>query len=286
MHVMWYEYKMVPEAFDSILNALQYVKGTPEINICLNHQTYIETPIQDTPADMFAEILDHPIFKIANVTIKTDAEPFYNIGDWRREQYNQTEGYTMWGESDCIYPYDTFYILENLQINHPHILTFSSRKMWDETWKEVEFIGLDKYSYVDCDQTCPQEMLHHDRNIMTQARLDEINDAQGDINIIQLNRVKFDGAMLTLSAGLPAPFIAPGQQITHEDFVAQQYFQHLNIPQYHIKNRLKGENKYHPLKRTNTNQKNPAGNRSDLVFNKIAQASQLAMTTFLREKLI
>lgn len=284
MHIMWYEYKMVPEALDSLYNAMQYASKKPIINICLNHQTYLEKPIDGTPADMFSEITSHPVFQFANVIEKTDSEPFYGIGDWRREQYNPVDGYTMWGESDCIIPYDTFYILENIKIHHPHILTFSSRKMWDETWSEVEFIGLDKYSYADMDQTCPTE-LRFNGAVLSQAQLDEINDAEGDVKISRVERIKFDGAMFTLSAGLPTPFIAPGQQITHEDFCAQQYFQYLRIPQYHIKNRMKGHNGYHPLKRMNTYDKNMVGHRSDLKFSDVAERSKAAMIRFLQEKI-
>lgn len=274
---------MVPEALDSLYNAVKFASNVPKINICLNHQTYLETPIEGTPKDMFEEILGHPVFDIANVTIKTDDDPLYNIGDWRREQYSD-EGYTMWGESDCIIPYDTFYILENLHIPHPHILSFASRKMWDNTWSEVEFVGLDKYSYKDMDETCPKD-LHFNGTILNQKRLDEINDEQGDIEIVKLNKVKFDGAMFTLSPGLPTPFIAPGQHITHEDFCAQIYFQFLNIPQYHIKNRLKGHNGYHPLKRMNTYDKNMVGHRSDLKFSDVAERSKQAMNKFLQQKI-
>lgn len=289
MHIMWYETKMVIESLDSLANALKYAKNNPQINICLNHQTHLERPIDGSPADMFAEILNHPIFEIANVFEKTDSEPFYGIGDWRREQYNQHEGYTVWGESDCIYPYDTFYILENIKINHPHILTFGCRLMWDDTWREVEFIGLDQYRYEDYTswtdhKTCPSE-LRYNGCVLTQEMLDNINDAQGDIDIIKLQKPKFDGALLALSAGLPTPFIAPNQQITHEDFCAQLYFDYLGIPQYHVKNRLKGENKMHPLKRMNTHDKEMAGAaRSDDKFKIIADRSKKAMYEFLNEK--
>lgn len=283
MHIMWYEYKMVPEALNSLYNALQYSKNNPKINICLNYQTYLETPIEGTPEDMFNEILDHPIFKIANITKKTNDEPFYGIGDWRREQYNEN-GYTVWGESDCIMPYDLFYILENLKIDHPHILSFSSRKMWDSSWREVEFIGLEKYSYEDMDEKCPPNF-HFNGTVLDQETLDSINDKQGDICITKIDKIKFDGALFTLSSGLPTPFIAPGQQLTNEDFCAQQYFQYLNIPQYHIKNRLKGHNGYHPLKRVNTHENKMIGHRSENSFVEIAEKSKQAMYKFLQEKI-
>lgn len=283
MHIMWYEAKMVIEALDSLQNALQYSKYSTTINICLNTQTYLEKPIEGTSKEMFSEVEKHPVLQKANVIYKTDDEPFYGIGDWRREQYSN-EGYTVWGESDCIIPYDLFYILENLDIPNPHVLTFGSRKMWDASWKEVEFIGLDKYSYEDMDKTCPTEY-HFNGCVLNQEKLDEINDAVGNPIIIPINTIKFDGALLTLSPGLPTPFIAPGQQITHEDLCMMYYFNYLKIPQYHVKNRMKGHNGYHPLKRTNTYNKNMVGHRSENEFLKIAESSKQAMYKFLQEKM-
>lgn len=282
LHIMWYEYKMVPEALDSLYNAIQYAKNVPEIRICLNEQTYLERPIDGTPREMFDEIMGHPIFKIAKVIRKTNDDPLYNIGDWRREQYNSDDGYTVWGESDCVMPYDFFYILENFQINYPHILTFSTRKMWDSTWDEVEFVGLDKHDRVTMDQTLPPELRDNGTNIiLTQETIDRINDEQGDVDIIRVNRVKFDGALVCLSGGLPHPFIAPEQRLTHEDFCAQIFFQMHNIPQFHVKNRLKGHNAYHPLKRQNTLDKEKVGHRFDIKFEEVAKSSRQSMENFL-----
>jgi hypothetical protein len=284
MHIMWYEYKMVPEALDSIQNALQYSKNPPEIRICLNEQTYLETPIKGTPRKMFDEIKDHPIIKQANVIRKTDNDDFYNIGDWRREQYEFDAKYTTWGESDCILPYDFFYIIENVDINFPHILSVSTRKMWDYTWKEIEFIGLDKYDYSDMDDTCPSE-LRFNGITLTQEMLDKINDEQSGPEIVPLKRIKFDGALTCFSGGLPHPFIAPGQHITHEDLCAMIFFQRHGIPQFVIKNRMRSHNGFHKLKRTNTIDTKMIGYRSDDKFTQIANDSKLAMEKFLQIKI-
>ena len=182
MHVMWYESEMMNETIDSLSNALQYAKGKVDIEICLNSQTYLEKPEKGEASDMFHSFQNHPIMEIANITYKTDEDPFYNIADWRRDKYNQN-GYTVWGESDCLLPYDLFFILEQLQLTgqfiDPHTLSFSSRKMWDDSWSEVEFDGLEKYTY--------KELLHkplHRKKRITQEELDEINEKQGITNII------------------------------------------------------------------------------------------------------
>ena len=59
---------------------------------------------------MFKKFLNHPVLENTTLIHKTDKDNFYNIGDWRREQYNEY-GYTIWGESDCLMPDDMFYIL-------------------------------------------------------------------------------------------------------------------------------------------------------------------------------
>ena len=60
---------------------------------------------------MFDEFMDHDIIKMADITYKGPNDDFYNIGDWRREQYDKNAKYTIWGETDTIYPHDLFYTL-------------------------------------------------------------------------------------------------------------------------------------------------------------------------------
>ena len=56
------------------------------------------------------------------------------------------------------------------------------------------------------------------------------------------------------------------------------YVQQNNIPQYHVKNRLKGHNYYHPQKRTNTD-----ATRDDKVWKKYSEKSMNAMHEFLEK---
>ena len=282
MHIMWYETLMVVESLDSLMNTMKYTKSVPTINLCLNYQTYLETPLDGVPKDMFDKLKKHPIFKIANVFEKTDKDPLYNVADWRREMYSN-DGYTMWGESDCIYPYDCFYILENLDIDYPHIITFANRKMWDDTWKDVEFVGLEKYSY-DKLEECPSD-LRYNGNALNQESLDIINMEQGDIIINTINPVKFDGAMTTLSPGLPTPFIAPNLHLTHDDLCAQLSFQLAGIPQYNVTNRMKGENKYHKYKRYNVKESMHLGHRKDEKMLKIKTDAKITINNFFKKNI-
>jgi len=275
MHIMWYESEMMNETLDSLSNALQYAKGKVDIEICLNSQTYLEKPERGEASDMFDIFLNHPIMEIANITTKTDKDPFYNIADWRREIYN-SKGYTIWGESDCLLPYDLFFILEQLQLSgqliDPHTMSLSSRKMWDETWSDVEFIGLENTAYKDI----WGEVLHRKTQI-NQDQLDKLNESQGEVEVLKLKQNKIDGALFILSENLPQ-FIPDDMNFVREDSCAQYVFEHYNIPQYHIKNRVKGHNYHHSLKRINTQ-----STREDNIFKEYAEKSISSMSKFLNK---
>ena len=107
--------------------------------------------------------------------------------------------------------------------------------------------------------------------------MDIINDAQGDVKINLLTDNKIDGALFILSEGLPK-FIPDDMSFVREDSCAENVFRFHRIPQYHIKNRLKGHNYHHELKRTNTE-----ATREDNIFKTYADKSVNAMNKFLRE---
>jgi len=270
MHVMWYESKMINETLDSLQIALSNTNLDVDLEFCLNSQTFIETPENGTAYEMFKEFINHPVIKKSKIVYKTNDESFYNIGDWRRETYDNKYKYTVWGESDTLIPEDYFYILEYINIKEPHILSLSSRKMWDDSWKIVEHIDLQNLSKPHNEIG----ILSCGANINYQE-LYEFN-SKHNIDIIKLPIIKIDGSMLALSSNLPNPWIPPNQHFVKEDTCAALFFQYHNIPQYHITTRIKGHNYNHPLKRINTR-----NTRNDDVFKKYAQDSQKAMNEFL-----
>lgn len=283
MHIMWYEAEMLNETFDSIYSALKYANNT-KVKLCFNSQTYIEKPIKGSAIEMFDVIKNHPLTKIAEIIHKTDDDPFYNIADWRREEYDPKAQYTVWGESDTLVPHDIFYILENLKINEPHILTFSSRPMWDNSWDIVTHKKLLGYSKPcqcggnhkkDCIELLKSPWKYKD--YILQNELDDFNDDE-DIEIIKLNTHKIDGSLLCVGKSVSYPFIAPKMHFVREDTCASMFFQIKGIPQYHITNRLKGHNYWHPQKRTNTE-----STRNDDIFKHYANLSQQSMNKFLHQ---
>ena len=274
MHIMWYESEMINETLDSLQAAIYNTDANIKLRICLNAQTYLESPISGQPDDMFNIFLNHPILKNAEIVYKTNSDAFYNVGDWRREVYSNEYKYIVWGESDTLIPYDYFYILENVNIQEPHVLSLSSRKMWDDTWTIVEHLYLQQ---LPCNE--------HDKigimscgSYISYDQLIEFNNQIESIDIVKLPVVKIDGSLLALSPNLPTPFIAPDQHFYGEDTCAALFFQIKNIPQYHITTRIKGHNYGHPLKRTNTN-----NTRNDEVFTTYSQKSKTAMQLFLNE---
>jgi len=279
-HIMWYESKMLNETLDSLQCALQNCPVPIDLEFCFNSQTYIETPIEGESKDMFNEFINHPVLKNAKILYKTDNDPFYNIGDWRREIYSNEHKYTIWGESDCLIPEDYFYILANLEIEEPHIVSLASRKGWDDTWVIVEH---DKFklwpsvhsSYPEFEKD-KYPFRHFDQ--INQKQLNDFN-SDGDIIIQKLPTVKIDGGLLALSKDLPTPFIAPNMNFVREDYCAHLFFQMKNIPQYLISNRIKGHNYHHSLKRTNTN-----NTRNDSIFEQYSNKSQQAMFDFLNNE--
>lgn len=247
MHIMWYEAEMLNETLDTLQAALQYSKVPTEIRICLNTQTYLEEPIEGKPEDMIEKFIHHQVLKNATIIRKTNNDSFYNIADWRREQYNQ-DGYTYWGESDCLIPEEYFYTIENLSIDHPHFIAFASRKMWEESWVKVEHEKLKNLEHKS--GRSAEEPFNWD-DYINYDQLKIFNKKQKEIVVLKLDVPKIDGSLIVLSPGLPQ-FIPDKMHFVEEDACAQFTFEKNHIPQYLVSNILKGHNYKHHLKRTNT----------------------------------
>ena len=286
VHHMWYESSMIDECWHSILQALRAAPDVDvKVKICFNMQTYIEKPEVANHKLMLTKWDSHPLMQDykPELVIKTDDEPFYNIADWRREVYDPEAKYTVWGETDTILPRDIFAILDKVEINQPHALTFAGRPMWDNSWDVVTHERLLGYSKPcqckphkdDCIELLEAPWKYKD--YITQKELNKFNDESGDIKIQQVPW-KIDGSTVCLSGGLETPFIAPGMHFVREDTCLEYYLRKKNIPQVCITTRLKGHNYKHPNKRVGTN-----ATRNDEVFKKYADVSIAAMQKFLSE---
>lgn len=255
LHVMWYESMMLNETLDSLQSAISNSILPIDIIVCLNSQTHIEKPDHGViPIDMFNEFINHPVLENANIITKSDTDEFYNIGDWARDIYGSEYDYkyVVWGESDCLIPEDYFFLLYHINIEEPHILSLSNRKMWDSTWDELEHPWVHEYPRNGPYEKPAQAPIPF--NSGDYISIDELNEfnAKFDPYVLKMNVQKIDGCMTALSQNLPDNFIHPNLQIGGHDYYFEMFMKKYNIPQYYIPTRLKGHNQTHPLKRVGT----------------------------------
>lgn len=255
LHIMWYESKMINETLDSLHHAiklLEYAKLSSDIKIdvkiCLNHQTYIETPDEDNISELFNEFTQHPVLEDAVIISKTMDDEFYNIGDWRRENYGDEYNYYVWGESDSLVPEDYFINLAVLNegVLGPHVVTYSQRKMWDRTWNEVEHDLLKFIPYDDFDKTTPEPLMAG--HYISADQMNSFNRTFPAV-VCKINQLKIDGNMTAFSRGIPQPILPNDLHFAREDYAIQIWLEYNNIPQYHFSSKLKGHNSNHPNKR-------------------------------------
>jgi len=276
-HIMWYESQMINETLDSLQESIKHSNIPVKLKFCLNSQTLLEKPIEGKPEDMFKQFLSHPVLKRAEIIYKTDKDEFYNIGDWRREIYDPNAKYTVWGESDCLIPEDYFYILSEIEIQEAHILSLSSRIMWDDSWTCVEHESLQRYPDLNNQKPSNEELQpYRYYDYITQDQLNSFNEEQ-EVKIVKTFFWKVDGSLLSLSKGLKTPFIAPDLHFVREDTCAEWYFRKNEIPQYHITTRIKGHNYYHPLKRVNT-----LNTRDEYIWKQFEAQSNKAILNFIK----
>lgn len=279
---------MINECLDSIKYAKRLAEERVQIDICINMQTYLEKPIDKKALwSAYKAVHMHPLCEfgyVNEIVLKRDSDPFYNIADWRRDRYYPDAKYTVWGETDTIMPREFFRILEMINVDTPHILSFASRPMWDNSWDVVTHEALQGYSK-PCQ--CPQDNHREDcielleaplkyKDLITQDELDKFNEGR-DITIQQVP-LKVDGSLLCLSGNLPHPFIPVDMHFVREDTCAQEFFRAKGIPQLCVKSILKGHNYKHPNKRVGT-----SATRDDKVFKEYAEQSQRAMFNFLNQ---
>jgi hypothetical protein len=257
MHIMWYESYMIAETLDSIQQAIENAIDTVDLIICLNSQTYIEKPDPGIePIRMFDIFLNHPLIKTATVINKTDIDEFYNIGDWARDIYGPEYDYKyiLWGESDCLIPEDYFFLLQNINIDCPHTISLANRKMWDDTWDEIEHPYVQKIPRTGPPEE-PQRNTPKPYGVGDYISQDELNKFNNQFvpELILLSQPKIDGCMTAVSKGFPIPFISKDVHIGGHDHYMECFMKKNKIPQYHITTRLKGHNCTHPKKRIGTN---------------------------------
>jgi hypothetical protein len=253
LQISWIDAKVVFDTLTSIQNALQYSTEPTEILLLLNEQTFIDTPLEGEPADMWRYFIDHPLIKQCHIKRFTNSDPFLGAANSRRD-YITKEGLTYWMESDCLVPIELFYVAENFHKTHterPYVMTFAIRKMWPG-WESVEHINVQTLPNLDAlDTNDPEKAFLRCDGPMSLEKLYEFNDRQGDPVIVQLKAPRVEGAMTILSEGLPEHLICPDIDFYHEDYNLELSMRYYRIPQFHVSNILKGHDMRNPNKRSN-----------------------------------
>jgi len=284
IHIMWYEYGMVAEHFESVRRSYEPIKDMIdlELRVFANRQTYIEEPDNDEVMELFeSEILDSlledPWVEVDLTWVDMD-QPFWCAPDQRREVTNP-EGWVVWGEVDCLLPDRFFLSLKeacDVLPDPTFALTYAYRKMWDVTWNHVEhpLFKMAAYNEAHENMVIPPFNYH---DYISQEQLNMFNSQFQTADVMRVMPPKLDGSLLAFWQ-LDEPLLPDGMHLGADDSCAMRAMDMLGIPQYHISNVLKGHNYKHPLKRLGT-----GSSREDPTYLKYQQEGMELADKFLKD---
>ena len=271
VHVMFYEVEMLPEYVDACIGMLHDVENPENIafHFAWNTSEYFERidtssiSLQELNNRFYTQVdrLERAGCKLI-IDLKTNSHDVYNIADYRRDlnyQYCTTFDFVLWGETDSLWPKETFSIIEQvdayaIQNNmFKYVLFFSERKMWDESWKVIEHNDFTNEQFVD---TTEWNLNHwaSSKAYMTLDKMYEINDRATDLDIRVLNEPKFDGSCLVIKSDLiksgvniPQSLLCSGEDTSFADMAKLLLGD--RFIQFVVKNILRVHNRRHPKKR-------------------------------------
>lgn len=283
-HITFYEIEMYKNFIDGLINLLNQVENKENIllDFCFNVSEFFEKidtnkiSIIDINKN-FSDGIERLktigfIEKNINVYYKTNNDDIYNIADYRRDfnyNYCKKVDFLMWGETDSFFPKEAFKVLESLkdytdQNNlHRYILSWSERKMWDESWKVTEHVDFENIPFLDTPDQIDNE--NYAKSPLSIEKMNQINSKTTELDVRTIENPKIDGSCLVISSEL----IKCGVNIPHallcsgEDSslgtIAKQLLGS-NFIQFTVKNILKVHARRHPKKRMYVlNEKNPRG---------------------------
>ncbi len=262
---MFYEIEIIEEYIKSVYKALEFVdnKENVTVEIMWNLSSYFEEcESKQKKTDIVVRIGElQKKYGFQSLFYQDDKKP-YTMANYRRELNTRGVDYdfTIWGESDCLMPSQTFVVLEQISEHakanniHRYITTFAIRKMWDDSWKVLEhnkFTDAPFYEMVDPKATTEQSSI---RYTMSQEEMDEINDEVDELDVRLITHPKFDGSGLVISKDLlmTGANLPPAVYMNGDDTAfLQSCLLHLgnNYKQFVVKNNLKVHNRNHTKKR-------------------------------------
>ena len=277
-HIMFYEVELLNIYSQGIENAVKEVDEEDRKNITFdfvfNMMEHFEKIDYSEEDDIdgymyrkFTEFKNHIESLGVNVEYKVLSEHQegpYNIADYRRDfndKYCDKADYIIWGETDALFPEQTFDVLEKIKNwtigdnIHKYIVTFATRKMWDATWAPLEFSEFADEEYYENDNPLAHTAPHSIRYSMGVEEMNYYNNKCSEYDIHSINKPKFDGSLLVISSdliksGINIPKGVIGLSGEDEAFIyACSKELKNNYIQFIVKNIMKVHNREHSKKR-------------------------------------
>jgi len=258
--IQWYEVDIIEEYIDSLKEAIEAYDGEILVDFTISMNQDLEKCVSDEQLNICKSKITRQILDGRFKTKITD--DLITIADYRREfneKYCDKVDVLMWGESDALIPQQTFNILDNLhkqsiKIGNPKYLAFfSTCKMWDDTWKQLEHPDFTDKPFFDSPKDFKPDHWWSLRYTMSKEEMNKINDKTEDLDVITLPQHKFNGCGLVISSEVIRAGVNIPRSVffVHEDSAFMNMTNKVlgNIPQYVIKNILLVHNRNHPEKR-------------------------------------
>jgi hypothetical protein len=257
--VQWYECDIIEEYVESLKDAINAYNGEVIVHF---HVTTNQDLEKCTSKEKHQECLNKIETILSDFEYVCMSNTLHTIADYRREfndNYCEEVDVLIWGESDAILPKQMFVILDNLhqqsiKINNPKYLAFfSTCKMWDNSWKQLEHPDFTDKPFFDSPKDFKPDHWWSLRYTMSKKEMNEINNKTEDLDVITLPKHKFNGCGLVISSEVIRSGVNIPKSVffTHEDtsfmLMTNKVLGH--IPQYIIKNILLVHNRKHPNKR-------------------------------------
>ena len=221
-HVMWFEIEMYEDFLNGLVNLLTNIDEDSlynvQVDICFNMSEVIEKIDTDK---ITAEQLEYKfnemteLFQIKlggklNVNKRIiEKDEFYFHTDYRRDlnyNYCKKVDYVMWGETDSFFPREAFQVIETLakytdeQGIHKYLLSFSDRKMWDDSWDPLVHVDYRDVKFIDDDNG--HLYTNQAKSQLSIEEMNKINDKAEEFDFSYITNPKISGACLVLSSDL------------------------------------------------------------------------------------
>ena len=257
--VQWYECDIIGEYVESLKDAINAYDGEVIVDFTISTNEELEKCVSAKKKSECIEKIGSILLDFNNVRI---TNKLHTIADYRRKfniKYCNKVDVLMWGESDALIPQQTFNILDNLhqqsiKINNPKYLAFfSTCKMWDNSWKQLEHPDFTDKPFFDSPKDFKPDQWWSLRYTMSKKEMNEINNKTEDLDVITLPQHKFNGCGLVISSEVIKAGVNIPKSVffVHEDSAFMYMTNKVlgNIPQYIVKNILLVHNRNHPEKR-------------------------------------